>query len=75
MTVDVITVEHAGFTLSQLIWRTYQRQPAGFLEQVLDLNPGIAANIALPVGTQVKMPVDAVVEDSASPADVVRLWD
>ena len=74
MTTQSITVQHSGFTLSQLIWRTYQRQPNGFIEKVYDLNPGLAADVTLPVGRVVIMPVSEM-EEAAAASQVIRLWD
>lgn len=74
MTTQSITVKHQGFTLSQLIWRTYQRQPNGFIEKVFDLNPGLAADVILPVGRVVVMPVSEI-ENTAAASQVIRLWD
>lgn len=74
MTTQSITVKHQGFTLSQLIWRTYQRQPNGFLEKVLAINQGLAADVILPVGKVVLMPVSEM-EATTATGQVVRLWD
>jgi len=61
-------------TLANLIWRKFGRQPAGFLETVLERNPGLADNILVPVGTEIVFPVSSI-EEVKEPEKVVRLWD
>ena len=63
-----------GFTLSQLVWKKFRAQPIGFIEKVFALNPGLADNEFVPVGTEISFPLDEV---GSKPADtkVVRLWD
>jgi phage tail protein X len=68
---EVVQIE--GLRLSQVIWRRFKRQPVGYIERVLGINPGISANIDIPVGTRVKLPLDLPTE--ALEPDVVRLWD
>lgn len=74
-TYKVETVAAEGFTLARLVFRLLKRQPRGYVEQVLAVNPGLAAKGPfLPVGTVVKFPLDAV--PSEAPVEqVVRLWD
>ncbi len=74
MTVVTDTVLIEGMTLSNVIWRKYRRQPQGFIEKVLDLNPGLAANIEIPVGTVIRFPVEEIAKAEAS-RNVTRLWD
>lgn len=69
------TVNAEGLRLSQIIWRLWRRQPAGYLEEVLAANPGLAsAGPIVPVGTVIRFPMI----DVAAKPDVekgVRLWD
>lgn len=74
MTVIVDTVMIEGLTLANVIWRKYRRQPAGFIEKVLDLNPGLCSSIEIPVGTVIKFPIEEIAK-AAAKRDVVRLWD
>ena len=74
MTVVTDTVLIEGLTLSSVIWRKYRRQPQGFIEKVLDLNPGLAADIEIPVGTVIRFPVEEIAKAEAS-RNVTRLWD
>jgi phage tail protein X len=61
-------------TLANLIWRKLGKQPDGFLEKVIERNPGLSADQYIPVGTEIMFPVSEIAETSAA-ADVVRLWD
>ncbi|WP_420408709.1 tail protein X [Hoeflea sp.] len=67
------TVGMEGMTLSQVIWKRFRRQPLGYIERVLELNPGISAGIILSVGTVIKLPLDLPTETAET--EVVRLWD
>lgn len=68
------TVLIEGLTLANVIWRKFNRQPDGFIAKVLDLNPGLADTVEIPVGTVIAFPVEAL-SDSAAKRDVIRLWD
>lgn len=71
-----LKVESEGITLPLLIWRQEGRQPPGYAERILDLNPGLAAHGPfLPVGTVVRMPIDEVSTSAASEQSVIKLWD
>jgi phage tail protein X len=67
------TIRVEGMTVSQLVWAFLKRKPDGYVEKVFDLNPGIAAQTTIPVGTVVKLPVEELPADA--PETVVRLWD
>lgn len=71
---EIVTVTGEGLTLSRLIWRRFKTRNVGYLEKVLDINPGIAAAPFLPVGAEIVLPVS---EDIIKPDRVqaVRLWD
>lgn len=71
-TVETVMIE--GLTISQVVWRKFKRMPTGYVERVLDANPGISATQRLPVGTRIVFPVEGVV-DQRKRAGVVRLWD
>ncbi len=74
MTIITDTVRIEGLTLANVIWRKYRRQPPGFIEKVLDLNYGLAANMVIPVGTAIVFPIEEVDRPQATP-NVTRLWD
>lgn len=68
------TVQSEGLTLSLVVWRLFRRKPDGYVERVLDLNPGLAdLGPYLPVGTVIVFPLDDVA--TAPARQVVRLWD
>jgi len=74
-TIKTVTVTGEGVTLSAMVWRLLKRQPVGFVEAVLDFNPGLAKLGAyLPVGTVVNFPLDAIPTQQPT-RQVVRLWD
>lgn len=78
MTVETetITVAGVGLTVDLIVWRRHRRRIPGLVEQVLDINPGLAAlGEHLPIGTVVQLPV-IVPTPAAKPAEtVIRLWD
>lgn len=60
-------------TVDALVWR-YLGDGAGYVEQTLELNPGLAQHGAvLPHGLVVTLPEP--VASSAAVADLVQLWD
>lgn len=75
MTTETILVRTEGLTLDQLVWRKYRRPIPGLVEQVLELNPGVAQlGPMLPVGTAVRLPI--LQAKSETPArDLIQLWD
>lgn len=76
MTTRTETVIAEGFTLSRMVWRLFGRLPEGYVERLLELNPGLAdLGEYLPVGTKIVFPLDQVTSDQASRPVVVRLWD
>lgn len=75
MTVEVITVKSEGLTLSKIIWQFLKRQPLGYLEVVLEANPGLAGNGPfLPVGTEVILPLDNI-PAVRTERSIITLWD
>jgi phage tail protein X len=70
-----VTVKTEGITLSLLVWQFMKAQPAGYVERVLLLNPGLAdLGARLPVGTQVVLPLAPAANERAASV-VVTLWD
>lgn len=74
MTTVTDTVRIEGLTLSNVIWRKYRRQPPGFIEKVLEMNPGLSATVEIPVGTVIIFPIEEIAAAEQKRA-VVRLWD
>jgi phage tail protein X len=68
------TVNIEGITVASAIWRKWRKQPVGFLERVLELNPGLSAAKEIPVGTEISFPVDEVASASQN-AVIIRLMD
>lgn len=67
-------VESEGLTLSVIVWRLFKRKPLGYVERVLDRNPGLAElGPYIPVGTKIILPLDQ--RTSTPIREVVRLWD
>lgn len=61
-----------GETVDALVWRILG-MGAPIVEQVLELNRGIAAGVILAEGQSVTVPL--VERDSAPPRDIIQLWD
>lgn len=75
MTTQVVTVSAEGLTLSRVLWQFLKRQPEGYIEKVLDANPGLAgAGYFLPVGTVVIFPLDDI-PAAQKERPLIRLWD
>ena len=70
--IETVMIE--GLTLASVIWRKMRRQPAGYIERVLGVNPGLSANEIIPVGTAITFPLDNI-EQKTTATGVVRLWD
>ncbi len=60
---DYVTVETEGITADLIVWKYYRVRTKGILEKLLDSNPHLAllhrSSPFLPVGTQVRIPVDS----------------
>lgn len=60
---DLITVQAEFVTVDLLVWRRYKMATRGLVEALLDLNPHLSKlhvnGPFLPVGTQVRIPIDA----------------
>ncbi len=73
MIVERVTVAGEFITVSLIIWRRFRRPMPGLVEQILDLNPGLAElGPCLPVGTTFDMPVPTPREPAIM--DPVKLW-
>jgi len=71
--MQVRTQQHD--TVDALIWR-YLGDGAGYVEQTLELNPGLAQHGAvLPSGLIVTLPEAAASTATATVSDIVQLWD
>jgi len=74
-TVIEETVKTEGLTISTIVWRLFNAQPAGYIETILDYNQDLASlGLILPVGTVIKIPV-SLFEEKDAERDIIRLWD
>lgn len=74
MTTETITVTREGQNLSGVLWARYKRLPDGLVEACLDTNPGLSASVIIPVGTEIRVPVEKVSAPTSLERDVIRLW-
>lgn len=69
---DAVMIE--GLTLASVVWRKFHKSPLGFVEKVLDLNPGLAFTPIIPVGTEISFPVEEM-DKQQTDRTLIRLWD
>ncbi len=59
---DLVTVQGEFVTVDLLVWRRYKMQTTGIMEALLDANPHLSRlhkdSPFLPIGTQVRIPID-----------------
>ena len=73
MIIEPVTVEGDFITVSLVVWRRFKRPMPGLVEQIHDLNPGLAGLGAfLPLGTTFNMPVPVPREPAI--LEPIRLW-
>lgn len=73
-TIETITVQIEGVTLSRLLWARFKRPMPGIVERVLSANPRLAAlGAVIPVGTAIKVPIPAPRNGNVD-ITPVRLW-
>ena len=71
--VEPVTVEGDGLTVSLIVWRRFKAPMPGLVEQVYGINPGLAAlGPVLPVGTAFLLPIPT--PRSQTVLDPIRLW-
>lgn len=76
---DYVTVQGDYVTADLLVWRRYRRYAPGILEKLLDVNPHLAkihkSTPFLPVGTQVRIPIDfAMLKGAPQRKAATVLW-
>jgi phage tail protein X len=76
---DLVTVGSDYITADLILWRTYRSRAPKMIEQLLDLNPHLAKchrySPFLPVGTQVRIPIDyEVMSGAPHKKNTVVLW-
>jgi phage tail protein X len=68
-----VTIEGEGLSVSLTVWRRFHRPMPGLVEQIYDLNPGLAdLGQTLPVGTRFVMPIP--IPRAQQVLDPIRLW-
>lgn len=73
MSTSVIRIAGEGLTVSLITWRKFKRPAEGYVEEVFDLNPGMASRGPhLVIGSDLRLPDQAPAP--AAPA-VISLWD
>ena len=73
--LETVTVQAAGLTLSQLVWRRVKSPAPGQVEAILEANRHLAdAGFVLPVGTAVLLPPRASKSAQEQVAPAIRLW-
>ena len=77
--VEFVTVQSDYITVDVVIWRRYRTQAPGILEMTLDINPHLAklhrTSPFLPVGTQLRIPIDPdILENRPTAKETTQLW-
>ena len=76
---DLVTVGSDFITADIILWRRYRNHAPGMIEQLLDDNPHLAKahrySPFLPVGTQVRIPIDyEILAGTPQVKSTVVLW-
>jgi phage tail protein X len=76
---DLVTVGSDYITADLILWRVYRNRAPKMIERLLDDNPHLAKchrySPFLPVGTQVRIPLDyEVMAGAPHPKNTVVLW-
>ena len=70
---ETVTVEGDALTVSLIVWRRFHRPMPGLVEQIYDMNPGLAdLGQTLPVGTRFEMLIP--IPRAQQVLDPIRLW-
>jgi phage tail protein X len=76
---DLVTVGSDYITADIILWRRYRNRAPGMIERLLDDNPHLAKahrySPFLPVGTQVRIPIDyEVLAGTPQVKSTIVLW-
>jgi phage tail protein X len=76
---ELLTVQGEYITADLLVWRRYRRRAIGIVERLLDDNPHLARlhreGPFLPVGTQLRIPIDpALMSDRPPVVKSIQLY-
>ena len=70
---ETVTIAGDGLTVSLIVWRRFHQPMPWLVEQVYDLNPGLAdLGQSLPVGNRFEMPIP--IPRAQQVVDPIRLW-
>ncbi len=77
---DYITIQGDYITVDLLVWRRYRTRAIGIVERLLDDNPHLAkihrSTPFLPIGTQVRIPIDlGILKGAPQPKNTVVLYN
>jgi len=71
--IEPITVAGDFISVSLIVWRRFKRPMPGLVEQVFDMNPGLAdLGHFLPVGTVFNLPIPTPREPTI--LEPIKLW-
>lgn len=74
-THETVVVAGDFITIDLLVWRRFKRRTDGLVDRILMVNPELAvAGPYLPVGTTVKIPIDAPTPGAVR-VEAIRLWN
>jgi phage tail protein X len=76
---ELVTVQGENITVDMLVWRRYKTPAYGIFELLLDANPHLALlhkeSCFLPIGTEVRIPIDpSVLAGRPSPQKVINIF-
>lgn len=75
---ELVTVQGDNITVDLLVWRRYKIPAYGIVEHLLDANPHLALlhkqSCFLPIGTQVRIPIDVDIMKGRPPPQIVRTF-
>jgi phage tail protein X len=76
---DLITVSGDYVTVDDIVWRRYRNRAPGMVEAMLDVNPHLAklhrVSPFLPVGTQLRIPIDPdILRGAPRPSETIQLY-
>jgi phage tail protein X len=69
----IIKVAQTGLTLDLVVWQILKTQDSLVVEATFNLNPGIARQMILALGTLITLP-DPPAAQKSSKRESVRLW-
>jgi len=70
---EAITIAADFVSVSLIVWRRFKRPMPGLVEQVFDMNPGLAdLGHFLPVGTAFNLPIPT--PRAPTLLDPIKLW-